>query len=56
MVLLTCSSHIGTALYETHVASQEESECVDKVSIHGAPFEIADIKKNFLLLPDLKIW
>ena len=27
----TCSSHIGkyTALYETHVAGQEESGCVD---------------------------
>ena len=25
---LTCSSHSGTALYETHVAGQEESGCV----------------------------
>ena len=25
----TCSNHIGTALYETHVAGQEESGCVD---------------------------
>ena len=23
----TCSSHIGTALYETHVAGKEESRC-----------------------------
>ena len=24
----TCSNHIGTVLYETHVASQKESVCV----------------------------
>ena len=27
-VLLTCSNHSGTALYETYIADQKESGCV----------------------------
>ena len=34
----TCSSHSGTELYDTYVASQEESGCVlcDHVNTHDA--------------------
>ena len=32
---LTCSSYIGTLLYETQVASQEESDCVGRSSYIG---------------------
>ena len=31
--ILTCSSHIGTALYKTHVAGQKESGCVYAIAL-----------------------
>ena len=30
---LNCSGHIGTELYETHVAGQEESGCVLQLTV-----------------------
>ena len=45
---LTCSSHGGTTLYDTHIAGQEESSCVD----HNLPTD-GDILAVELLDPEV---
>ena len=47
----TCSSHIGTALYDNHVAGQEESGCVGFSWYPTAMVYIYNIGLHLLLLP-----